>query len=205
MFNQLKAKHLKRVLWILTLIIVPSFSFFGVFSYLQNRNQSVIGQIGKRKVTRQYFNLCLRMAELNYLFMYGEEEARKVSYSTYGEKAWEYVMLLDRVEKEKITVTDKEVIEHIRKTFFGDDAFDIERYNRIVKYRFRLETREFEEIMRNFLMIEELYDKYISVEITDEEVLNLYKENDQQAKIAYLLLLMLNLIIMKRLKNLFRR
>lgn len=184
MLKHVREKHLKRILWALTIIIVPSFSFFGVFSYMSNKQHDTVAEIGKTKIGRQEFNEYLHMAELNERLAPNQKENR--SYEELNDKAWEYLLLHWKAKQEKITITDQEVVEHIKKLFSQDNKFDQERYNRVVQRGLKLEPRAFEEYMRKFLQISKLIDAHVKVNVTDEEIKELYLKYDQKVKFGYL-------------------
>jgi hypothetical protein len=187
MLSGFKEKHLRRILWGLILIIVPSFSFFGAMYYIQNRTQGSVGTIGKRRISGQDFNRYLRMAELSYAISeMGKRQTQKNDYNTHAQKAWEYLMLVWKADQEKIKADDAETADFIQKMFFGNKPFNRDQYDRIVTRGLRFEVTEFEQCVRDFVRIGKLYKKYLKPQISENEVQELYRRQNKKLKLSYL-------------------
>ncbi|OQX86030.1 MAG: hypothetical protein B6D55_06625 [Candidatus Omnitrophica bacterium 4484_70.2] len=181
MLAKFKARHIKRILWVLVIIIIPAFILWGSLVYLSSQKKEVLGKIENHTIRRNEFLPYIEMARLHLLLTVG----RNFGYPQIEAQAWRLYLLLWKAKKEKITVSDGEVIKRI-KEIFGSENFNQERYFRFLKYRFRVDPRKFEEYVRRMLMIEKLWNKFIKIKVEEEEVLDLYKKENQKAKISFI-------------------
>ena len=181
MLTKFKTRHIKRILGVLVIIIIPAFILWGSLTYLSSRKKGILGKIENHTIRRNEFSPYIDMARLHLLLTIG----RNFGYPQIEAQAWRLYLLLWKVKKEKITVTDEEVIKRIRE-MFGSEKFDQERYLRFLRYRLRVDPRKFEEYVRRMLMIEKLWNKLIKIRVSEEEVLELYKKENQKAKISFL-------------------
>jgi hypothetical protein len=166
----------------LVIVVIPAFILWGGISFLKAKKERIVGKIGKKNIYLDEFNYYIRMAKLHFVLL-GEEN---LSYQDYIAKAWQLFLLLWKAKKEKIKVSDKEVIEMIKNIFSKEGEFKKGRYFYVLKYRLKMPPRVFEEYIRDFLKIDKLLQKNVKVEIKDEELKEFYKRNTQKAKIIYL-------------------
>ena len=186
MLSGFKERHLRRILWGLVIIIVPSFSFFGAMYYIQNRTEGVVGTIGKHRISGQDFNRYLRMAELTYeIDEMGNRKTTRPDYNAQAQKAWEYLMLIWKADQEKIKASDAETAEYIQKRFFGSRPFDRKQYEHIVTRGLRFDISEFEQCMRDFVRIGKLYKKYVKPQVSDTETREFYRRQNKKVKLSY--------------------
>ncbi|UCG35270.1 MAG: SurA N-terminal domain-containing protein [Candidatus Omnitrophota bacterium] len=187
MFGKIRERHLKRVLWTLVIIIIPSFILWGGLSYMKGRQHQVLAQLGKKKITVSDYKDYLEMARVHQLLLEGGSR-RPIKGEDLQNKAWEFALLLWKGKKEKIEVSDDEVLTVIKKMFFPDSSFNKEWYFRFLQRSLRIGTRQFEEYMRNYLMIDKLYGKYVRVSVSEEELKEYYRRDTQKIKITYIML-----------------
>ena len=102
MLYKLRTKHSKRILWVLAIIIIISFVFFGTRTSTQSRKQNIIGEIDGKKITLSDFNYYFKMANLYYILFSRQKE--KVSYQDLTNKAWELLLLVWKAKQDKIKV-----------------------------------------------------------------------------------------------------
>ncbi|MFO8053154.1 MAG: peptidylprolyl isomerase [Candidatus Omnitrophota bacterium] len=190
MFIKLTEKHKKRILWAMLLIIVPAFVLWGS-SAMRGDKENVVGQIEQEPITRDDFMPYIDLARIYFLTNVDEEE--KIETQDIYRLAGNFYLLLYQADKEKIKVTDQEVINHIQEIsyFSSDDKFESDRYQQFIEYLRRqigrrFSARSFEEYVRSVLRREKLFNKHINVEVTDQEVKKAYKTENQEAKITYL-------------------
>lgn len=184
----MRARHAKRILWILAGVIIVAFSLSGVNFYLAGR-KNIIGIIDGKKITTSDLIYYTKMAQLHLVLT--SQDQRKISRLDIENLGRDFLLLLWKAKQEKITADDKEVIEYIMKNLFSQRKFDKTAYDNFLKtisrrYNLSLSPRSFEEYIRQFIIIDKLFQKYITVEVKNEEVEDLYKKDTQKAKIAYL-------------------
>lgn len=186
MLSKLRDRHIKKILWALVLIIVPSFILWGGSSFLRKKKTDTLGKIGKREITMSSFDYYLKMARLHSLLLPQNEEKNKFTNQEIVAKGWEYFLLLWKAKKEKITVSDQEVVETIKKMLFHNEKFNKDDYLRLIGRGLRIQPRVFEEYIRDFVKIDKLLKKYVEAETSDEEIKELYEKDTQKAKISYI-------------------
>lgn len=185
MLKSLREKHLKTILWILTIIIIPSFGLWGAMYYVQGRVDNV-GQIGNHKITQPEFNQYLKMAELNAQMTYGDKMRAQLTNEILAQNAWEYALLLWKADQKKIQVSDEEVALEIKNMIFGSNKFNKKLYEETLRYRLHTDTVAFESYIRNRLKISKLYEGQKKSQVSDEEVSQAYRIENQKINIAYL-------------------
>lgn len=177
MLTKFKTRHIKRILWVLVIVIVPAFVLWGSISFFSARRKSIIGKIENHFIKREEFFPYIQLARIHLLITQG----RNFNYSQLESQAWQFYILLWKAKKEGVKVTDEEVIREIKK-IFGGEKFDKESYFISLKENLRIEPRAFEEYIRRRLIIKKL----LKIEVRDEEILELYKKDKEKAKISYL-------------------
>ncbi|MCD6228321.1 MAG: SurA N-terminal domain-containing protein [Candidatus Omnitrophica bacterium] len=188
MLVKFKRRQIKQVIWVLIFFVIPAFILWGSISYLTTRRKTAVGELKGHLITAQEFSSYVELAKILYLLNYGYSYPAKVSPPQIESQAWQFYLLLKKAKEDKIYVSDEEVIQKIKEIFSSRGKFDKNWYFRVLKFRLRMNPRAFEESLRKILVIEKVWDKYIKVEVKDEEVLDLYKKDNQKAKIGYILI-----------------
>lgn len=187
MLNKIRTRHAKKILWILSIIIIISFTLWGGASFVQKRNAPALGKINGVDVSAIDFNYYYKMAQIRFLLFMPADKQEKITHTEINSQAWQYLLLVSKVKKDNISVDDKEVVAVIENMFTGEDGqFNREHYVRFLKYRLSIAPRIFEEYFRQFIQIDKLFEKYAKVEITEEEVKDSYIKDTRKAKINYI-------------------
>ncbi|MEA3306131.1 MAG: SurA N-terminal domain-containing protein, partial [Candidatus Omnitrophota bacterium] len=106
------------------------------------------------------------------------------------DEAWNRLIILHEAKKQKIKVSDEEVISTVRGFSFlvKDGKFDNELYERLLAETFRTPVREFEESMRDSLKIAKLVNIAAEgVDAANDELLEKYKEKNEKIRIVYVI------------------
>ncbi len=187
-----RKENIKKIMWALAAIIVPAFVLWGAGSSIRSGGApKYAGRIFGKKVSFSQYQASLRAFRNQALLIYGEEFSRVAESLDLEKEAWVRLILLQEAKKEKIKVSDKQLITFIQKLplFQKGGLFDQARYNTLLDYAFRVSPREFEEEIREALKIDELKNKVISkVTLTDEEIENVYKNENEKASAFYVLI-----------------
>ncbi len=191
MLRQLRNKQVaKRILIGLALIIIPAFVLWGVGSQRaqKKRGPGYAGLLFGKKVSFEDYTRMWNAAKNAALLRYGDVEKVYTELDLERE-AWERLMLVREARRRGIKVSDTEVINTIRDFPFlvRNGGFDKDLYHRVVETTFRTSPRQFEEDMRESLMIARLFES-VTAQITasDEEVWEAFKERHEKIQIAYL-------------------
>ncbi len=189
-FLRTKERAKKIIFWVLLSLIILAFVLWGAGSYKESAQSSNYrGIIFGRPVSSQEFQRvylsCLNDAKLRF----GEAYNQILPLIDLNNQTWVKLILLEHAKKQKITVSNQEVIQDIADSplFQKDDKFNPEMYKRIVRYYLNLKPREFEEQTRNTLIIRKLYVQSTKdITVMEEEVLGAYKRDIEKASISYL-------------------
>ncbi|MFH1504881.1 MAG: peptidyl-prolyl cis-trans isomerase [Candidatus Omnitrophota bacterium] len=189
MLNAFRERHMKKVLWGLAGVIIFVFGLSGANFFLRGRVQGSAASINNRKVTTAEFDYYFKLARLHLILT--TENTKEVSRQNIEGLGLEFMALLWKAKQDKIKVDDQEVIAYIVKNFFPDGNFSENFYNRFLQYLSRtyglsLTSRNFEEYIRDFILVDKVFKKYTQAAIKDEEIRDLYKAENQKAKIDYL-------------------
>ena len=190
MLTKFRDRHQRKVLILLSGVIIVAFGLSGAGFYLAGRGKNVIGTIDNRKISPSVYSHNIKLAQI-YLLIHTNPEKETITADDIQGMAHDFLVLLWKAKKEKVKVTDQEVVRYIVLTLFGEGNFDQENYERYLafmskRYNLALTTRTFEECVREFIKIDKLFERYVNSTVTDDEVKDLYKRDTQKAKIAYL-------------------
>lgn len=192
MLKQLRNKEVaKRIFIILSLIIIPAFILWGVGGGGKDKDGlSYAGIMFGKKVPLEDYGRNWRAVKNEALMRYPNFNEIYEQLDLNGQ-AWDRLILLAETGKERIKITDREVIKAIQGFRFlsKDGRFDVNAYERLLKNTFQTSPRDFEEDMRSSMKIAKLVSKVRdSVNVTDEELLKKYKEENDKIKILYITL-----------------
>lgn len=181
-------KFQKKIYLFLAIVVIPSFIIWGAASSFNDNKdtETDIKLFGKAVSANDYQN-ALKASKNQILLQTGKEF--NTTDDLVKQMAIERLVLLSDAKIQKIKVTDKDVIDFIQKIpiFWRKGSFDKEIYEQVVRYNFRTHTRIFEEQIRDNLLVSKLYEKITqNVKITDEEVLDGYKKENEEVSINYL-------------------
>jgi peptidyl-prolyl cis-trans isomerase D len=131
------------------------------------------------------------------LILWGDEFFKLEKQLNLEAQAWDRLVLLEEVNRRRIKASDEEVAAVIQGyPFFQKDAkFDLEIYERLLKYMFYTQPRVFEEQMRDNIKIRKLYETVtFEIKLTPQEIRNEYKKENEEARVDYLAALPSNFI-----------
>jgi parvulin-like peptidyl-prolyl isomerase len=174
-----KRKNVKIILWIITILIVPGFLFWGV-GIGGARTSQYAAIVNREPITlREFYDRVWKVDE-KYKEIFGENYnqirdklniEKNVLESLIREK-----LLLQEARKRRIRVFKNEIIE----VFKSDPAFknekgqfDEERYKRIVANYPDEELKKIEDEIRKEILLQKLKDQVLSetnIEVKDAEI-----------------------------------
>lgn len=158
MLKQLRQKKvMKRILWALAILIIPAFVLWGAGGLRESRNYA--GMLFGKRVTFDEYRDSFDAVKNQALMAYGSNFYKIQDRLNLEEQAWDYLIMLEEAKQNRIKVSDEEVIARIASFVFfkdKDGAFDQRAYETILNNTFRTSPRQFEEEIRQALMIEKL-------------------------------------------------
>ena len=159
MLRQLRSKKVaKKVLIGLAIIIIPAFVLWGAKgSSRKGGGPTFAGTIFGRKISFKEYAESWRAVKNEAIMRY--KDFQKIYKELrLDEEAWNRLILLHEAKKQRIKVSNDEVIQIIQSFPFliRDNKFDAVLYEHVITNTFRISPREFEEDIRDSLIISKL-------------------------------------------------
>lgn len=192
MRKHLYKKKTQKMIWIvLCILVLPAFVLWGMGSADRSREQSTeyIGKIYGKNITFVQYREALEATRNFALMQFGENFSKIEQMLNLKGQAWDRLILLAEARKRRIKVSDQEVVNTIKGYPFLQQkgGFNERAYNQIVKYYFNSQPRVFEEQVRQNLLISKLYERVSKdVKITDAEIKEEYKKENEKISIDYI-------------------
>ncbi len=149
----------KPVLWIIVLVVVVSFAFWGDFTPTAPVTGVIVGRIEGRPLDQKTFLTSLREAELGYFLSEGRVAQGAEAERTVRDRAWHRLLLLNEADRLRINVSSEE----LEKSILQFPPFLTEgNFNPVIFNNFRqgllpslgISYRDFEQMMCNDLRIQ---------------------------------------------------
>lgn len=180
-----KRKNMKRIMWALAILIIPAFVIWGAGTAIKDKSDKpdYAGKLFGKKISYEDYHAMWNVARDHAIKTFGNN----VPVELIDQIAWSRIILIAAAKTEKLTATDKEVVEKIASlpTFQRNGSFD----KRLYKSMLQDGARAFEEKLRDDILITKLKDKITSgVKISDEDVKNEYKKKFEKIKSSYALI-----------------
>ena len=192
MIKALRNKKTQKKIWIvLAVIIVPAFVLWGSASLLRNPKEEKSAKykiFGRVIPASEYEDSLLAVRNLAILQL-GDNFAQFQQYLNLEGQAIERLILLHEAKKRNLTVSDKEVIGYIQgfPLFQNKGQFDNRTYEYFIQYYFHTQARIFEEQTRKNLLLEKLYATVTKpVSVSDTEIKETYRKENEQISLHYL-------------------
>jgi len=165
----------------LAIAIIPPFALWGVFMG-RGEKSSFLGTIENSKISVKQYLDSYKAVQHQAMFLYGPQFESIKSIINFKGEAWDRLLLLDYAKKEKIRASDQEVVDWLagQPVFARHGYFDMDFYKRYVTSALRTSTRDFEEEIRQILVISKIRERLRSqIHFTDEELKNIYEKAHQ--------------------------
>lgn len=191
--NILRSKKVaKWVLVTILILIIPAFVLWGVGSI--GKGPSVLGTIGGQKVFPEDFLKSMKATRVQILLShYGDfENMNKIlkNKAIMNELAWERLILLEAAKDKRYKINNRDVLMFIATTplFQKNGVFDKNFYEYILRNNLSMEPREFEELVRENLIVQALRNDILSkLSVSDDEALEYYNLMNDKMDFSYLL------------------
>lgn len=184
-----KRKIAKRIFWLLAIIIVPAFIFWGSATVISDRrSKNYAGIIFGKKVSYDQYRQAWEAWRNQLKMKFGDNAYQIEKVLDYNQAIWDKLILLYEANRRRIKVDNEEVSQLIMSLPFlkKDNVFDQSLYELFLRYSLNSPPRVFEEEIRENLKVEKLFNQVTDdVKITDEEVKDKYREQHQQIKLNY--------------------
>jgi peptidyl-prolyl cis-trans isomerase D len=176
---------MKLILWILVTVVIVTFIPWGVGVRMRSREDKrpdAAGEVFGKTVSFAEFNDARMAVRTDSLLRRANLDGRKID-----ERAWERLLMLAQARKEGILVSDKELARTIRKQFGGENNFDQETYENILR-NIGATPGLYEKWLRQSLMIVRLAElARLTAWMPDEELERRRIEEESRLTISYVL------------------
>jgi parvulin-like peptidyl-prolyl isomerase len=186
----------KIVLWAILILILPSFVLWGTGNLGggSKKGPTYAGKIENKKVSFDDFGESLMSIRCQIIFNYLDNQKALESLlknkQFMGKLAWQRLLMISRARMARIKVSDQDIVKFIstHPLFVRGGKFDDRVYEYFLKNTLGLYPRNFEEIMRENLMIQKLTESITKdIKVTDEEIAKDYEKENSKFKISYIL------------------
>jgi peptidyl-prolyl cis-trans isomerase D len=166
------------------------------------RRANAVAEVNGKTISLSYLRDYIGRQYGKYYEGADEERKKKIRDSAL-EQIITQIILREEVKRQKIKVSDEEVVEKI-KTYFKTEKneFDQEKYKGAVKNIPAQRWQMIEERTRDDLMVEKLQKRIREwVKITPEEVESYYIKKNEEAKVSYILVEPKDFVEAKKVKE----
>ena len=166
-------------------------AFIGMYAISSHETNPPAGKIFGRKVLVSDFQKAYNGAKTQLMMRYGKLPSDSKIEPVIEDEAWSRLIMLYEAKKERIKVSDKGIVDFVKGvSAFNDKSgrFSKRQYEEILRYGFGLTPAEFEDQVKENLMIDKLIEKHSEdAKLTDDDVLREYKFLNEKAKADYVL------------------
>jgi len=188
-----KLRHKKTAKWIffiLLILILPAFVFWGFGSYVRSKQEAALrGRIYGRNISELEYQDALEAVRTLAIMQFGDRIKEAAKYLNFEAMALERILLLSEAKKRRIRVSDKEVVEAIESypVFEINGQFNNKYYQETLQYVFHTQARVFEEHTRQNIMLAKLYqDVTDKVALNDAQIMEEYSKANETVSIYYI-------------------
>jgi peptidyl-prolyl cis-trans isomerase D len=192
MLRKLHNKKVQKRIWIILLVfILPGFVVWGFSSSIRSMKEtdSGYGKIFNRSISREKYIEAVRAVESQLQMQLGDNFDQVRKLFDLKSMALQRLVMLYEAEKRRIRASDAELIEYIQKdpSFYRKGVFNNSLYEQVIKYGLHMQPRTYEEISRQNLVIRKLVEDVTrEIKVSDEQVLEAYKRENEQLSVSYL-------------------
>ena len=147
-----------------------------------------VGQIDGKNIDVREYTASYAAIDHQLRLMYGDKANDIKKFINVPGEAWDRLLLLREVKKKHITVSDDAVVEWLttQPMFLTKDGFDKILYKHYINAALNIETRSFEEEVRQMLAMDTLRQKIREkISVSDAELRPLYDKERSVRDIAY--------------------
>lgn len=175
-------KNTKLILWVLLLLIVPPFVFFGIESAFVRKGDPIVGVLFGQRI---HFTDFLK-SKNHASAMVRLRQPQGIDDTFLTQMTWQRLVFLHQAIEAKIRVSDTELSDAIQKAFSFKGEFNPKAYELFVKGSLRLSIAEFENAFRETLMIEKFQSTLSKlVQVSDDEVYESFFYDHEKVEMNY--------------------
>jgi peptidyl-prolyl cis-trans isomerase D len=181
----------KKILWVVTVVIVLSFAIFGT-AWRLDKSLNSAGKMFGHNVSLLDYQKAYYDTRDAAIMMYGDKFFKYGSRLNLEGQTWDRMVLLEEAKKRGIQTSNQEVVDTIAVIpfFQSGGRFDQNKYAMIVQdpRGFDRKIPEFENSIRSQITIKKLIDQAThQVALTDADIKKEYVLKNEKIKLTYAL------------------
>lgn len=171
-------------------LILLYFASIGIAKFIETHKPDYyIGEIFGRKIPRNSFEDVKKHARILSVLRFGKSFYELENFLDLDNQAWDKIMLLEEAKQHKIKITDQDVVNTIYQIFSARSKFDMKLYRQVVRDTFKTDIHDFEESIRESLILEKLNNEITSgVSIEQRNLFEEYRKKNDKFEISYVLI-----------------
>ncbi len=179
-----KEKVRKGIFWFIAVAVIATFAVSGIMVSKDDKvTKGSLAQYNKKNISVTDYLNSYRAVQHQFDLFYGGRKDVDRSRINFKGEAWDRILLLDYAKKNNLHASDKEVVDWItsQEGFKTKDKFDDALYKMYIERGLRSTPREFEEEIRQMLVIRKVTEKLKDdLKLTDEKLKELYIEQKSE-------------------------
>lgn len=192
MLKFLRDKRVKKKIFIgIGIFVIPSFLIWAaVIDRSGSDTGPVAGTVGGRKIATGGFLRHLQSLRRELYLLHGPKGEELLKTVDMERAVWDRILLLEEARRRKLRVSNAEVIDWIsRQSIFQPSGyFEPAVYKRFVEYQLRIQPRDFEEDIRQFLTLRKVVEALSpETQFTEEDARRVFREQSAPRDLRYTL------------------
>ena len=181
-------KRSKLIMAGIIILIIPAFVLWGVTSAIKTRSGNYAAKVFGKKISVLDYNNSFKACQIKAIMLWGEDYNKNAQFIDLESEAWRRIIFLEEAIKKGLTVTNDELINHLKRYpfFQHQGSFDKQRYYYILARVFAVTPEQFEKIEKENLLIAKIQTHIADgILISDNELFEEYKIQKTQVKANY--------------------
>lgn len=182
-------KTQKLLLKILLLVIGPPFVFWGIGSAVREKKETNRLKIYGKTIPERRFSESYKAVYMQAQMQFGDSFPEAQKFLDFKKLNIQRLILIEEAARRNIRVSDAEVARVITSdpSFIRKGSFDSKMYEQFTREVLRMNPRQYEELVRQDLMLGKLRDEVTKpVTVTDEEIVSAYRKENDQVSVSYI-------------------
>jgi peptidyl-prolyl cis-trans isomerase D len=183
-------KLAKKIFYLLAIIIVPSFILWGSATVIRDKQtRGYAGKVFGKNISYDEYRSTLSAWRNQLKMKFGDKASQIETIFDANQAVWDRLTLRYSIKKMNIKVSNEELTQYIASLPFlqKDGVFNAELYNLFLRYSLNTPARIFEEETRENLKFQKLFDQLTKdVTVSEEELKQRYKQENEQIKVKYI-------------------
>ncbi|MBF0483108.1 MAG: peptidylprolyl isomerase [Candidatus Omnitrophica bacterium] len=180
----------KKLYLIISIILVSAVIIYAaLLTYKKFFPSCVAGTINNQKVTCEQFNNAYTHHLITSQMQYGQLFEQFKPLLKLKEQTWEKIIIAQEAKKQGIKIPDQKIVETIAgyDMFFNNGVFNKQFYREFVNSTLKTKIPDFEESIRDSLLLKALFDKITAgVTVNENDIKDEFLKENTLAQLLYI-------------------